>query len=89
MLTPTDKKNLKAKAHRLKPVIMVGQSGLTAPVLNEIKSALSTHELIKVRIRAERGQRNEISAQICEKTHAELVQTIGQISVIYQPNPDK
>ncbi|MCK5871180.1 MAG: ribosome assembly RNA-binding protein YhbY [Methylococcales bacterium] len=89
MLTSTDKKNLKAKAHSLKPVVMIGQSGLSEPVLAEIKSALLTHELIKIKIRAERQQRTEISAQICATTHAELVQTIGQISVIYKHNPDK
>lgn len=89
MLTSTDKKNLKAKAHSLKPVVMIGQSGLNDAVLTEIQSALSAHELIKVRIRAERVQRKEMSAQICEKTDAKLLQTIGQISIIYKPNPDK
>jgi len=85
----TDKKNLRAKAHRLKPVVMIGQSGLTEAVLTEIEGALVAHELIKIKIRAEREQRKEISTQICIKTKAELIQTIGQITIIYRYNPDK
>ncbi|MCK5729073.1 MAG: YhbY family RNA-binding protein [Methylococcales bacterium] len=88
-MNPADKKSLKAKAHSLKPVVMIGQSGLSDSVLAEIKSALLTHELIKIKIRAERDQRKQMSAQICLKTHAELVQTIGQISIIYKSNPNK
>jgi RNA-binding protein len=84
-----DKKKLKAQAHSLKPVIMIGQSGLTAAVLAELELALNTHELIKVRIRAEREDRKLISEKICADTGAELIQSIGQIAVIYRLNPDK
>jgi len=68
---------------------MIGQSGLTAAVLAEIELALNSHELIKVRIRAEREDRKLISEKICADTGAELIQSIGQIAVIYRLNPDK
>jgi RNA-binding protein len=84
-----DKKKLRAEAHTLKPVVMIGQSGLTAAVLAEIEQALDSHELIKVKIRAEREERKLISEKICTDTGAELIQTIGQIAVIYRLNPDK
>jgi RNA-binding protein len=84
-----DKKKLQAKAHSLKPVIMIGQSGFTSAVLAEIELALNSHELIKVRIRAERDDRKQISEKICADTGAELIQNIGQIAVIYRQNPDK
>jgi RNA-binding protein len=84
-----DKKKLRAEAHTLNPVVMIGQSGLTAAVLAEIEQALSSHELIKVKIRAERDERKVISEKICTVTGAELIQTIGQIAVIYRMNPDK
>jgi RNA-binding protein len=84
-----DKKKLRAQAHSLKPVIMIGQSGLTAAVLAEIELALDNHELIKVRIRAEREDRKLISEKICIDTGAALIQNIGQIAVIYRLNPDK
>ncbi|MDO9167543.1 MAG: ribosome assembly RNA-binding protein YhbY [Methylobacter sp.] len=88
-MNSADKKKLRAQAHSLKPVIMIGQAGLTAAVLAEIELALNIHELIKVRIRAEREDRKLISEKICTDTGAELIQGIGQIIVIYRLNPDK
>ena len=88
-MNSADKKKFRAAAHTLKPVIMIGQSGLTAAVLAEIELALNNHELIKVRIRAEREDRKLISEKICTDTGAELIQNIGQIAVIYRLNPDK
>ena len=83
------KKKFKSDAHHLKPVVMIGQAGLTAAVIAEIELALDVHELIKVKIRAERDERKEISDEICAATTAELVQSIGQIIVIYRHNPKK
>ena len=88
-MNSADKKKLRAEAHTLNPVVMIGQSGFTVAVLAEIEQALSSHELIKVKIRAEREERKRISEKICANTGAELIQTIGQITVIYRLNPDK
>ncbi len=88
-MNPTDKKKLRAEAHTLKPVVTVGQSGLTAPVLAEIELALNCHELIKVKIRAERDSRKLISEQIHNETRADIIQAIGQIVVIHRLNPSK
>jgi RNA-binding protein len=88
-MEPTQKKKLKAQAHGLKPVIIVGQAGLTDAVLAETEIALNTHELIKVKIRAERDERNQISEKLCASTDATLIQSIGQITVIYRLNPKK
>lgn len=82
-------RKLRAAAHNLNPVVMIGQAGLTAAVLAEIEDALNAHELIKIRIRAEKEERMQISQQICNDTGAELIQNIGQIAVIYRENPDK
>lgn len=86
-MNPIEKKKLKALAHSLNPVVMIGQAGLTEAVLNEINLALDAHELIKVKIRAERDERRDISVQICTSTQADLVQSIGQIAVLYRKNP--
>ena len=88
-MNSADKKQLRTQAHSLKPVIMIGQLGLTAAVLAELELALNSHELIKVRIRAEREDRKLISQKICTDTGADLIQSIGQITVIYRLNPDK
>lgn len=82
-----DKKTLRAKAHHLKPVVLIGQAGISEQVLSEINLALDHHELIKIRIRVmDRDVRRHAAEAICGKTHAELVQRIGQIVVIYREN---
>lgn len=68
---------------------MIGQSGLTSGVLAELDQALNIHELLKVRIRAERDERKLITEKICADSGAELIQSIGQIAVIYRLNPNK
>lgn len=89
-MTPADRKKFRAQAHTLKPVVMIGQAGLTDAVKAEIELALDSHELIKVRIRSDdREARKQIATEICAAASAELIQTIGQIIVIYRRNPDK
>lgn len=88
-MNAANKKKLRAEAHSLKPVVMIGQSGLTDAVLAELELALNTHELLKVKIRAERGDRKLITEKICANSGAELIQSIGQIAVIYRLNPNK
>ena len=82
-------KQMKTQAHGLKPVIMIGQAGLTEAVLKEIELALDTHELLKIKIRAEREERKVIQQHICTETSAELIQSIGQVVVIYRKKPEQ
>lgn len=86
-MNPVDRRKHKANAHSLKPVVMIGQFGLTEAVFNEIEIALNVHELIKIKVRAEREQRKDYAEKICAQTGAELIQSIGQIIVIYRLNP--
>lgn len=67
---------------------MVGQAGLTSAIVAETEMALDAHELIKVKIRAEKDDRKLIYQRLCQETGAELIQAIGQIAVIYRPNPN-
>jgi RNA-binding protein len=80
-------KQLKTKAHNLNPVVIIGQSGLTEAVIAEVELALNHHELIKIKIRAERDDRKTISEQIFKLTSAVKIQAIGQVLVIYRKNP--
>ena len=88
-MNPEQLKQMKTKAHALKPVIMIGQAGLTEAVSKEIELALDTHELIKIKIRAERDERKQIQQKICSETSAELIQSIGQIIVIFRKKPEQ
>jgi RNA-binding protein len=88
-LTTKYKQQLKAKAHYLKPIILIGQHGLTEAVKKETDRALQDHELIKVRIRMEdREVRRALFTDICESLQAELVQLVGSIGVLYRKNED-
>jgi len=68
---------------------MVGQHGLSENILAEVGIALDAHELIKVKIAAERDERAVITQAILDSSGAELVQTIGQMSVLYRRNKKK
>lgn len=84
-LKPSQIQYLKGLAHHRKPVILVGAAGLSAAVLNEIRIALKTHELLKIRLPAlERADRQSLFEQICRDTEAEPVQHIGRMAVIYR-----
>ena len=88
-LPPDERRALRARAHPLKPVVMIAQNGLTEAVLKEIELALSSHELIKVRVfDAEREQRDVWLTATCEALGAAPIQRIGNILVLYRPNPE-
>lgn len=88
--TTKQKQDLKAKAHKLKPVILIGGKGVTPAVLKEIDGALSHHELIKIRIASnDRDARRTMLTEIADATKAELVQTIGNIGVFYRAGMGK
>ena len=83
-------KFLRAKCHDLKPVIMLGQKGLTAEVLSELDIALTHHELVKIKLSVDdRELRKQVADEICEKSLTEEVQSIGKTLSVYRVNPDK
>jgi RNA-binding protein len=89
-LTPTQRRELRAKAHHLHPVVIVGHHGLTAAVLHEIDVNLLAHELIKIRVfNEDREQRNAMLEQICAVLDAASVQQIGKLLVLWRPAPAK
>lgn len=85
-----DKKTLlilRSKAHHLKPVVRIGQHGLTEGVHHEVDVALDAHELVKIKLTgADKAQRLAMTEAICAKHRAILIATIGQVAVIYREN---
>lgn len=92
-LTPGQRKTLRARAHALSPVVMIGDKGLTDAVLRELNVSLKSHELIKVHVAgAERDARDAMLAAMCERLGAQPVQHIGRVLVLYRekpPEPDR
>ncbi len=72
--------------HALKPVVMVGQHGLSESVLAELESTMTKHELLKIKIRSEgKKEKQQMINKIVELSQSHLVQVIGNIVVIYRP----
>lgn len=90
--SPAERKRLKARAHRLEPVVWIGGDGLTDGVIAEIERALAAHELIKVRAAGlGREARETAMTEICERCAAQPVQHIGKVLVLFRrkPEPDR
>lgn len=89
-LSEKQRKYLRGLAHGRDPVVMVGQSGLSAAVSNELDIALGAHELVKVRARVgDREQRDSILDQLATQTTSTLVQRIGNVGVFYRPHKER
>jgi RNA-binding protein len=89
MLSKEKKRQFVLQSHALKPVVMIGNKGLTDNVMTEIEMALNHHELIKLKIAADRDERGTLIQEIIEKTGAELIQSIGQTASIYRKKPEE
>ncbi len=79
----------KAKAHSLKPIVLLGNKGLTDSVILEINQALSIHELIKIKISGQDKNTQALTTQaVLEKTGSELIQSMGHTVTLYRSKPE-
>ncbi len=89
-LSEPQKKFLRGLGHQLKPVIMIGDAGLSDSVLKEFAATINHHELIKVRIRCcDRQTRDAMISDLCDKGSASLVTRIGNVALVYRRNEEK
>lgn len=90
MLNKEQKKFLRTLAHNLKPIIWIGQKGITENVMMEINNALDHHELVKIRIRVgDRLLRDQTAEEICKATASEPVQKTGNTIVLFRRNQEQ
>lgn len=88
-LSESQKKFLRGLGHQLKPVVVIGDGGLSESLLKEFESTIDHHELIKVRIRAgDRKSRDETIRSLCDQSKSALVTRIGNVALIYRRNED-
>ena len=88
-LTDRQRRHLRGLAHALKPVVRLGNAGLTDSVAQETARALENHELIKVKAPGgDREARDTQFAELCRRTGSALVYRIGNVAVLYRPRPD-
>ena len=88
-LSNQQKKYLRGLTHQIDPVVTVADKGLTENVLAEIERALEHHELIKIKLRGDREQRQAWMTEIQQLTAAEPVHQIGQVACYYRKNSEK
>ena len=89
-ITQKQKRWLKKQVHHLKPVVSMGQAGLTEAVLKEIEIALDHHELVKIKIAADdRDLRDAVVQVIAKKTRSDLIDRIGNRASFFRGNPEK
>ena len=89
-LTPAERKEHRAEAHHLDPVVMIGGEGLTPAVRKETDAALNAHGLIKIRVlEGERPAREAILQQLADELNAAPIQHIGKLLVLWRPKPKK
>lgn len=88
-LSEKQRRHLKGLAHPLKPVILMGNAGLTEAVIAETQRALNDHELIKVRLPGlDREDRDAALALLAERTASTMVARIGHVAVLYKAHPE-
>ena len=87
-LTAAQRKQLRARAHPLKPVVLVGDAGVSEAVIAETDRALEHHELVKIRLPGvDREERARLGRALCEALGAQQVQAIGRVHVLFRPRP--
>lgn len=87
-LSVSQRLELKGRAHSIKPVVLIGSSGLTPTVLAEIDRSLKAHDLLKIRVMSDdRETREAMLQEICTAVNAGPVQHIGKMLVIWRPLP--
>jgi len=88
-LSAAERRLLKSRAHALRPVVTVGNDGLSPAVLKEIDASLKAHDLIKIRVTGDdRDLRQALLGEICSRSGASPVQHIGKILVVHRENPE-
>ncbi|ASY41142.1 ribosome assembly RNA-binding protein YhbY [Taylorella equigenitalis] len=88
-LSSKERSLLRSNAHNLKPVVMIGDNGLTETVIKEIDQNLNSHGLIKIKISGDdKEYRLNIATEINQKLGSELVSHLGKIITLYRPNEE-
>jgi RNA-binding protein len=86
-LSNAEKRDLKARAQRLEPMLKVGHAGVSEAFLRSLDSALLQHELVKIKFTDFKDQKKELAPQIAEKSGSELVAQVGNVAVFFRRKP--
>jgi RNA-binding protein len=89
-LTGKQRRHLRALAHKLRPVVQVGKSGIDDGLVAAIDRALADHELVKIKVGEGAGlDRHDAAEELATKTRSEVAQVLGNVVVLYRADPDE
>jgi RNA-binding protein len=89
MLTGKQRRHLRALAHPMKPIVQVGKGGLDDGLVAAVDQALADHELVKIKVGEGASlDRHEAANELAAKTHSEVAQVLGNIVLLYRPDPE-
>lgn len=86
-LTGAQRRHLRGLAHAQKPIVFVGEAGVSEAVLTALDAALASHELVKIRLR-QPADKKETARKLAEASGAALCGIVGHTVVLYRPDPE-
>jgi RNA-binding protein len=86
-LTSAARRDLKARAQRLDPVLRLGREGMSDAFLQSLEAALTAHGLVKIRFADFKEEKKTLAPQIAERSGSELIMRVGNVAVYYRPQP--
>ena len=87
-LTGRQKRHLRALAHDLDPVVIVGQDGVSPAIEEELDRSLEAHELLKIRLSGDREERRRQAHELARTVGAAVAGIVGSVAILYRPHPD-
>lgn len=87
-ITSKQRKILEKQAHDMRPVVIIGQQGVTDSLLKMVSDSLKAHELIKVKFNEYKDDKREYSEDIAKRTDSVLIRVIGNVAIFYKENED-
>jgi RNA-binding protein len=87
ILSNNEKRELKARAQRLDPVVKLGHAGASPAFLQSLDTALTQHGLVKMKFTDFKDQRKALALEIAERTDSAIVAQVGNVAVFFRPQP--
>ena len=87
-LTNSEKRDLKARAQRLEPVVKLGHGGMSEAFLQSLDTALTQHGLVKMKFSDHKEEKKTLIPQMAERTSSALVMQVGNVAVFFRPKPE-
>ncbi|HSI13119.1 MAG TPA: YhbY family RNA-binding protein [Chthoniobacter sp.] len=87
-MTNAEKRDLKARAQRLEPVVKLGHGGMSDAFIRSMDEALTVHGLVKMKFADHKEEKKELVPQIAERTSSAIVMQVGNVAVFFRPKPE-